>query len=160
MKEDALYMPFIVTIANRGRIPFLNKVGPIGTPIELSDELYHKLCYSGVKMNIEEITPVIKTENVTSPIIDTVSEETSMESEIVKELNENISEPPANMSNRQKKKWKAEQRRIAAATIVEKVDSTEISEETTESSTPSNVEETNTEDVEEVIEENKEIVSE
>ena len=45
-------MNYIVTIPHRGVIPHLLKRGPIGTPIEIGEDMYEKLKASGVPMNI------------------------------------------------------------------------------------------------------------
>ena len=45
-------MNYIVTIPYRGVIPHLLKRGPIGTPIEIGEDMYEKLKASGVPMNI------------------------------------------------------------------------------------------------------------
>lgn len=45
-------MNYIVTIPYRGVIPHLLKRGPIGTPIEIGEDMYEKLKASGVPMNV------------------------------------------------------------------------------------------------------------
>lgn len=160
-------MSVVVTIENRGRIPFLNKNGPIGTPIEITDDLYNKLHTAGVRMNVIDVSEkLVKSIPMKENPFHTETDacKSSIEPKIEKEKNDIdgsvISEPPANMSNRQKKKWKAEQRRIATATAVEKANAIETSKEITTNITPSNMEEFKTKDMEETTKEDKEIISE
>ena len=45
-------MPYMITVSSRGRIPYLGKIGPIGTPFEVTDALYEKLMASGVQVTV------------------------------------------------------------------------------------------------------------
>lgn len=133
-------MPYMITVSSRGRIPYLGKIGPIGTPFEVTDALYEKLMASGV-----QVTVVDKRESDLKNMLDYWASEVKAATDVEKveepkviptsmiasfvHKTENKEETPEvtptnqknaqNMSRKQRKKLNAEMRRQNASAKVE-----------------------------------------
>lgn len=137
-------MPYMITVSSRGRIPYLGKIGPIGTPFEVTDALYEKLMASGVQVTVvdkresdlknmidywaSEVKAATDAEKVEEPKVIPASMMASMIAPFEPKA-ENKEETPEvthinqknaqNMSRKQRKKLNAEMRRQNASAKVE-----------------------------------------
>lgn len=121
----------IITVSSRGRIPYLGKIGPIGTPIEVTAELYQKLVESGVQVTVVEADAVetsVNSADIAEKIEEPKVTSASMMASVLpeKETKDDIPEAAPvnqknaqNLSRKQRKKLNAEMRRQNASAIVE-----------------------------------------
>ena len=133
-------MPYMITVSSRGRIPYLGKIGPIGTPFEVTDALYEKLMASGVQVTVvdkresdlknmldywaSEVKAATDVEKVEEPKVIPASmiasfvhkTENKEETSEVTPINQKNAQ---NMSRKQRKKLNAEMRRQNASAKVE-----------------------------------------
>lgn len=133
-------MPYMITVSSRGRIPYLGKIGPIGTPFEVTDALYEKLMASGVQVTVvdkresdlknmldywaSEVEAATDVEKVEEPKVIPASMIASFEpkaenKEETPEVTHTNQKSAQNMSRKQRKKLNAEMRRQNASAKVE-----------------------------------------
>ena len=133
-------MPYMITVSSRGRSPYLGKIGPIGTPFEVTDALYEKLMASGVQVTVvdkresdlknmldywaSEVKAATDVEKVEEPKVIPASMIASFEpktknKEETPEVTPINQKNAQNMSRKQRKKLNAEMRRQNASAKVE-----------------------------------------
>ena len=133
-------MPYMITVSSRGRIPYLGKIGPIGTPFEVTDALYEKLMTSGVQVTVvdkresdlknmldywaSEVKAATDAEKVEEPKVIPASmvslfEPKTENKEETPEVTPTNQKNAQNMSRKQRKKLNAEMRRQNASAKVE-----------------------------------------